>query len=132
MTTTKRLIPSSTAPAAVPNDKYTPEAYAAEIRRRAPRALKDHLSGISATRTPVLEALILCGHLRPGQIETAIWCHRVLVRKIKRDLDRMGFPGDGNDLIMPLFNFLDGSDRWYERGNWITREEHFASLKATA
>jgi hypothetical protein len=116
----------------VQKDKYTPEAYAAQVRRRAKRALDDWLSGISATRSPILDALVLSGHLRPGQIETAIWCHRVLVRKIKWDLERMGFPGDGHDVLLLLYNFLDASDWCYEKGRWITREEYRANLQATA
>lgn len=123
--------------------KETPEAYAALLRQQATETLQLYLQDttslvferMGATDiNPVADALFRLRHLQPGEIDTAIWCHGVLVRKIKRDLDQMGILGEGADLIQSVVNFLDISGWWYSKGHgpWMSRADLHASLQATA
>jgi len=120
----------------------TTAMYAARVRQQATRSLKLYLQDTPslvfesegrADISPVVDALFRLRHLEPGQVETAMWCHSVLARQIKSNLDRMGFLGEGADLIQSSINFLDSSGWWYVEGHWTSREgREGARLQVTA
>jgi hypothetical protein len=119
----------------------TTETYAARVRQQATQAIKLYLQDTPAlvfeqneatSINPVVDALFRLRHLEPGQTEAAIWCHSVLVRKIKSDLDRMGLLFEGADLIQSSLSFLDSSGWWYIGGRWTSREEKRAKMQVTA
>lgn len=120
----------------------TPKTKAALVRLQATKALRLYLGNTpsllfeeSVTTTdinPSVDAFFRLRHLRPGEIETAIWCHGALVRKLKGDLDQAGFVGEGADVLQSVVAFLDLSGWWYVDNHWTSREECRASLQVTA
>jgi hypothetical protein len=73
---------------------------------------------------PLLDALILLSHLEPGQAETAIRCHRILMQTMIADLHGLGMLDEWiAPLLYEVMNYAESDGYWYQDGEWYRRSE---------
>ena len=104
------------------------KVLAARIRRGAEREYKRCDDGVQSDRP--LEALLLLKHIRPGQVESAIWSHGVLIREAIRQLREIGLVDQWSDLINETHAFIEMHELEYRAGRWITHAEEEAEFRA--
>jgi hypothetical protein len=73
---------------------------------------------------PLLDALVLLGHLEPGQTETAIRCHHILRQTMIADLNGLGVLDDWiTPLLYKVMDYAESDGYWYQDEEWYRRSE---------
>lgn len=103
---------SATIERTIGQDRYLPE-----LRRFLTPALREHFE--QGTRRRLLAVFVLLRHLRPGDVQTAMLCHRALLREAREDIRDMGFIDEPwADLPRLVYNVLDAWGYSWRDGHW--------------
>jgi hypothetical protein len=89
----------------------------AELRAFLTPALRQHLEERGNRR--LLSVFELLRRLRPGDLQTAMLCHRVVLIEAREDIRKMGFIDlPWADLPRLVFNVLDAQGHNWRSGRW--------------
>ena len=100
--------------------------YLGELRAFLTPAVWQNLEDRRSRR--LMAVFTLLRHLRPGDVRTAMLCHRILLIEARKDLESLGFIDlSWADLPRLVFNVLDAqrynrrSGRWKPDPDWQAR-----------